>query len=164
MIPITAPFSIYIDHVRPEWIDHNGHMNMGYYMVVFDYATDAFLDACGLTTAHREAEQVSTFSLEAHINYLQEVREGDPLTFRTTLLGHDAKRIHYIHEMIHGTEGFRAATNELMSLHVSRATRRTAPMADRVQQRLAEIAEVHGKLTPPPEAGRHIGLNQRRKG
>ncbi|MDF1720484.1 MAG: thioesterase family protein [Minwuia sp.] len=164
MIPITAPFELYTDKVRPEWIDNNGHMNMGYYLVVFDHATDAFLDACGLTQAHRDAEQVSTFSLEAHINYLQEVKEGDPLIFRTTLLGHDAKRIHYIHEMIHGTEGFRAATNELMSLHVSRLTRRTAPMADNVQQRLATIMESHARLTPPPEAGRHIGLGQRRKG
>ncbi len=163
MTPITAPFQLHTDRVRPEWIDNNGHMNMGYYMVVFDYATDDFLDACGLTRAHREAEQVSTFALEAHINYLQEVKEGDPLVFRTILLGHDAKRIHYMHEMLHGTEGFRAATNELMSLHVSRLTRRAAPMAESVQERLAAIMESHRTLTPPPEAGRHIGLGQRRK-
>ena len=161
---LPAPFDAYRDTVRPEWIDHNQHMNMGFYMVVFDFATDAFFDHVGLTRAHRKAANITTFSLEGHITYQREVREGDPLRFTTRLVDFDAKRIHYIHEMIHGTEGFRAATNELMSLHVSRATRRTAPMADRVQQRLAEIAEVHGKLTPPPEAGRHIGLNQRRKG
>jgi acyl-CoA thioester hydrolase len=41
--------------VRPEWIDHNGHMNMGYYLVVFDFATDAFLGWAGLGDAHRRA-------------------------------------------------------------------------------------------------------------
>ena len=63
------------------------------------------------------------------MTYHREVREGDPLRFTTRLLGHDAKRIHYIHEMFHADEGYLAATNELMSLHVSQATRRGAPMA-----------------------------------
>ncbi len=39
---IEAPLDRYRDVVRPEWIDHNQHMNMGYYLVVFDYATDEF--------------------------------------------------------------------------------------------------------------------------
>ena len=30
----------YTDTVRPEWIDSNGHMNLAYYVVVFDLATD----------------------------------------------------------------------------------------------------------------------------
>jgi len=39
---LAAPLDRYRDVVRPEWIDHNGHMNMGYYLVVFDFATDEF--------------------------------------------------------------------------------------------------------------------------
>ena len=27
--------------VRPEWIDHNGHMNVAYYVLAFDESTDA---------------------------------------------------------------------------------------------------------------------------
>ena len=84
------------------------------------------------------AHDVTTFCLEAHVTYHREVREGDPLRFTTHLLGHDAKRLHYIHAMYHATEGYLAATNELMSLHVSRATRRGAPMAPAVLARLAE--------------------------
>lgn len=165
MTGIQAPLDVYRDSVRPEWIDHNGHMNMGYYMVVFDYATDAFFDLCGLTREHREQQQITTFSLEAHINYLGEVREGDPLRFRTWLLDFDEKRIHYIHEMLHAEEGFRSATNELMSLHVSRETRRAAPMHQSIRDRLAAIRaeqEASG-IAPPPEAGRSIGLKHRRK-
>ncbi len=165
MYQIVMPHQTYTDVVRPEWIDHNGHMNMGYYMVVFDYATDDFFDLCGLTHAHREREQISTFALEGHINYLAEVREGDPLTFRTWLLDYDEKRIHYMHEMLHGDQGYRAATNELMSLHVSRKTRRAAPMHTDLQQRLAAIkaAQAAAGLELPPEAGRSIGLRNRRK-
>ncbi|WP_416898185.1 MAG: thioesterase family protein [Minwuia sp.] len=165
MTELKAPLAAYRDTVRPEWIDHNGHMNMGYYMVVFDYATDEFFDHCGLTRAHRAAQNITTFSLEAHINYLNEVREGDPLHFRTYLLDFDEKRIHYIHEMWHGTENYRAATNELMSLHVSQETRRAAPMHQDILDRLGAIrsAQTAAGVEFPSEAGRSIGLKNRRR-
>lgn len=152
-------FDRYRDRVRSEWIDHNQHMNMGYYLVVFDFATDAWFDHLGLTRAHREAHGVSTFSLEGHITYRREVGSGDPLRFTTRLLAFDEKRIHYFHEMYHADDGYLAATNELMSLHVSQATRRAAPMADAVRDRLAEILAAHSALPRPPQVGRVMGLN-----
>jgi acyl-CoA thioester hydrolase len=158
---IAAPFDAYRDVVRPEWIDHNGHMNMGYYLVVFDFATDAFFAHCGLDAAHRRDARITTFCLEAHVTYHREVRAGDPLRFVTFLLGHDAKRLHYIHEMRHAEEGWLAATNELMSLHVSQETRRGAAMAPQVLARLSDIQRAHDGLPRPPQAGRSIGLAAR---
>jgi acyl-CoA thioester hydrolase len=155
---LAAPFDEYRDVVRPEWIDHNDHMNMGYYLVVFDYATDAFLAWAGLDAAHRAQQQVTTFCLEAHVTYHRELRRGDPMRFTTLLLGHDAKRVHYIHAMYHATEGYLAATNELMSLHVLLATRRGGRMAPAVLARLARIQAAHDELPRPPQAGRRIGL------
>jgi acyl-CoA thioester hydrolase len=154
----AAPFDEYRDVVRAEWIDHNAHMNMGYYLVVFDFATDAFLAWAGLDAAYRASHQMTTFCLEAHVTYHREVRSGDPLRFTTLLLGHDAKRVHYFHEMYHATEGYLAATNELMSLHVSLATRRAAPMHPGVLQRLAQIQAAHDRRDRPPQVGRRIGL------
>jgi acyl-CoA thioester hydrolase len=158
---IDAPFDRYRDVVRPEWIDHNRHMNMGYYLVVFDFATDEFLDWVGLDAAHRARHGVTTFCLEAHVTYHREVLAGDPLRFTTRLLAHDTKRVHYIHTMHHAAEGYLAATNELMSLHVSETTRRGAPMAPAVLERLAQIQKAHDALPRPPEAGRTIGLGAR---
>ncbi|MBI3824950.1 MAG: thioesterase family protein [Candidatus Rokubacteria bacterium] len=158
---IPAPLDAYRDVVRPEWIDHNHHMNMGYYVVVFDLATDEFFRFVGLDERHREARHVTTFCLEAHVTYHREVREGDPLRFTTLLLGHDARRIHYFHQMFHATEGYLAATNELMSLHVSRATRRAAPMTPAILERLARIQAAHDTTPRPPQAGRRIGLEAR---
>jgi len=155
---LAAPFDEYRDVVRPEWIDHNGHMNMGYYLVVFDLATDAFLAWAGLGPEHRRAHQVTTFCLEAHVTYHREVREGDPLRFTTVLLGHDAKRVHYMHAMHHARDGYLAATNELMSLHVHLATRRGGPMTDDVLARLGRIQAAHDGLPRPPQVGRRVGL------
>jgi acyl-CoA thioester hydrolase len=158
---IAAPFDTYRDRVRPEWIDHNQHMNMGYYLVVFDFATDAFLAWLGLDEAHRRERRVTTFCLEAHITYHREVGAEAPLRFTTVLLAHDDKRIHYFHQMYHATEGYLAATNELLSLHVSQATRRSAPMAPEILARLAEIQRAHDALPRAPQVGRVIGLASR---
>lgn len=155
---IQTPIDTYRDTVRPEWIDHNEHMNMGYYMVVFDFATDDLFDFVGLTREHRKRENVTTFSLEGHITYQREVRVNAPLRFTTRLIDFDAKRIHYIHEMYHADEGYLAATNELMSLHVSEETRRAAPMTQAILDRLAEVRAAHAELPPSPNVGRIIGL------
>jgi acyl-CoA thioester hydrolase len=158
---IAAPLDAYRDVVRPEWIDTNDHMNVGYYLVVFDLATDEFMRWVGLGPEYRRVLRVTTFCLEAHVTYHREVRQGDPLRFTTQLLGHDAKRLHYIHAMYHGQDGYLVATNELMSLHVSRATRRSTPMSDEVLTRLAAIQNAHDALPRPPQVGRVIGLTTR---
>ena len=154
-----APFDAHRDVVRPEWIDANGHLNMGYYVVAFDFATDSWLDHIGLTASERTRSGATTFTLESHVNYLREVKEADPLRFTTRLLAFDAKRIHYFHEMHHATEGYLAATNELMSLHVNLGTRRAAPMAATVLARLADVLTLHQSLSVPPQVGRRIGLD-----
>lgn len=158
---IDAPLDAYRDVVRPEWIDGNHHMNVGYYLVAFDLATDEFMRWVGLGQDYRRARQVTTFCLEAHVTYHKEVREGDPLRFTTLLLGHDAKRLHYIHAMYHATEGFLVATNELMSLHVAGATRRSTPMDGDILARLAAIQKAHDALPRPPQVGRVMGLAAR---
>ena len=155
---IATPFDQFRATVKPEWIDHNGHLNMGYYMVVFDFATDEFMDFVHLTRAHRKEHQVTTFSLEGHITYNREIGEGEPMRFTTQLLDFDEKRFHYIHHMYHATEGYLASTNELMSLHVSLATRRAAPMQPVILERLAAIKAAHAALPPNPYVGRLIGL------
>jgi acyl-CoA thioester hydrolase len=158
---IVTPFDAYRDRVRSEWIDYNQHMNMGYYLVVFDLATDEWLDYIGLTGAHRARHRVTTFSLEAHVTYERELEENDPLRVSTRLLDHDEKRIHYFHELYHAEEGYLAATNELISLHVSLETRRATPMAPDIQANLHALAAAHGELPVAPQVGRIIGLESK---
>ena len=153
---VPAPLEIYRAVVEPDWIDYNGHMNVAYYVLVFDRATDAFLDYLGLDEALRNATGSSTFSVEAHITYQREVAEGDPLRFTTQLLGYDQKRIHYIHHMYHAAEGYLAATIEWMSLHIDLEQRRVAPLPPAVMARLAEVLAAHQALPLPDEVGRVI--------
>ena len=149
-----APLDLYRAAVEPDWIDYNGHMNVAYYVLVFDRATDAFLDYLGLDEALREATGSSTFSVEAHITYQREVAQGDPLRFTTQLLGYDRKRIHYLHKMYHAEEGYLASTVEWMTLHVDLKIRKVAPLPPQVLARLAEIQAAHAGLEVPAEVGR----------
>lgn len=153
---IEAPLQIYRDRVRPEWIDYNGHMNVAYYVLAFDYATDAFFDYLRLGKDYLKQANCSTFAVEMNVSYVREVHEGDPLAFRTWLLGHDAKRLHYYHEMYHADEGWLAAGCELMSLHIDMSVRRTAPFPDDVKSWLGEVAAAHTAIPAPERVGRKI--------
>ena len=45
--------------VQPEWIDHNGHMNVAYYVLAFDVATDTVYETWGLGLDYPERENLS---------------------------------------------------------------------------------------------------------
>lgn len=156
-----APYRGYRTPVLPEWIDHNEHLNAGYYGVAFDLATDAWLKYVGLTVAHRREHEVTTFTVETHTCFLREIAEGEVLHFSTTLLAHDEKRLHYIHEMFPADESYLAATNEVVTFHVSEATRRSAPMHVSVLERLGALSELHRRLERPAQVGRVMGLSRR---
>ncbi|MEM9564022.1 MAG: thioesterase family protein [Actinomycetota bacterium] len=161
---IPAPFVGLRTEVKPEWIDDNGHFNAGYYFVVFDQAVTDVMNFVGLDREHRQHNDVTTFSVEGHITFEREMNLGDPIEIRTILLDWDAKKFHYINLMHHGTEGWLAATNELLSMHIDNATRRSAPMAPEVQERLAVIRSAHANLPVPPQVGRVIGVRSGRAG
>jgi len=153
---VPAPFASAGAVVRPEWIDYNGHMNVGYYHVAFDVAADEFFEFLGLTADFRREHRCTTFALESHLNFLREVKEGDPLRFEARLLDHDAKRIHFYQEMFHATEGYLAASCESLSAYVSQDTRRTAPMPDVLAARLTRIEAAHAALARPWQVGHVI--------
>ena len=144
--------------VRPEWIDANGHLNLAYYVVLFDYATDAMYEAVGLGQAYRDATGGSTFTAETHTIYEREVRVGERVRITTHLLAVDAKRLHYFHEMFHAEQGHRVAAQELMALHVDLAVRKTAPMQAALLARLREVVRAREGMKMPEGVGRKITM------
>ncbi|MGE4045105.1 MAG: thioesterase family protein, partial [Acetobacteraceae bacterium] len=142
--------------VLPEWIDSNGHLNLAYYVVVFDLATDALYDALKIGNAYREATNNSCFTAETHTVYEREVHLGDKLLVRGWLLGADAKRLHYFHEMFHVESGERAAVQELLALHIDMGVRRVAPFPPEVKASLDEAVRRHAPADLPKGAGRKI--------
>jgi len=155
---IPAPLSLYTGSALPEWIDYNGHMMDGYYLVAFTYATEAFLEYVGFGPAYRERTGKTVYTVEGHINFLREVKAEAPLRYTTQLLGYDAKRLHVFHSMVHANEGYLAATNELMFLHVNQATMRVESMPSENLAQVEQIYQAHADLPRPLQAGRSISL------
>ncbi|QLH41011.1 MAG: thioesterase family protein [Defluviicoccus sp.] len=148
----------YHETVRPEWVDYNGHMNVAYYVLVFDHATDATLDALGLGETYRIVHGCSVFVGDMHVTYRQEVGAGDALIVTTRLLARDAKRLILFHEMrSNGGDGV-VASNEVLCVHVDLATRRSAPWPQEGAASLDRALAADGRDSPPLLAGRSVRL------
>ena len=143
--------------VKPEWIDHNGHLNLGYFVVAFDEATDAVYETWGLGLDYPEKSGCSVFTLGVNVDYRAELFEGNPIRIETLLVDHDHKRIHYFHRMYHGETGELVATNECLCMNVDLASRRSAPFPADVAAILDE-ARYTGEI---PEAfGRTLAIRR----
>jgi acyl-CoA thioester hydrolase len=156
-----ALLSTWRGEVLAEWTDYNGHLNDACYMVIFSHATDGLMERVGLDSAGRAATGHSIFTLESHINYLNEVRQGVAVAVRTQILGADAKRMDVYHTLHRAADGELLAANQQMLLNVDMATRRSAPFAPQVAPRVQALVEGQRGLQRPPYAGRSIALPQR---
>lgn len=151
-------WTLHRETIRPEWVDYNGHMNVAYYVLVFDHATDAVLDRLDIGEAYRERCGCSVFVAEAHVTYERELHAGFTVEIDSRIIGFDGKRFIIYHEMRCAEAGGLAATNEVLCLHVDLQARRTAPLADDAVARLAAAADAHGRAGRPARAGRAISL------
>ena len=147
--------------VLPEWIDYNGHMNVAYYVLAFDRGVDEFMSQVGIPPEFLETEKSSTFTLEMHINYLQELHLDDPIRLTCQLLDADSKRVHYFLRLFHAEAGYLAATSEQMMIHVSLESRRTSPFPPKVSRVIDQMMAAHESLPVPDQAGRKIGIRRK---
>ena len=152
--------AIWRETVRSEWCDYNGHLNMAYYVLIFDHATDVFHDSLGIDKPYRLETDCSTFAVEIHTTYLAEVLEGDEVSVTTQLLDHDEKRLHYFHRMYHAEKGFLSATNEIMTVHVDLDARKVVPMSDGIRQKATDMFAAHRDLPAPDQQGHTIGIRR----
>jgi acyl-CoA thioester hydrolase len=160
----NVPLSTYRDTVRAEWVDYNGHLRDAFYTLIFSFATDALIDQIGLPDAVRRARGRSIYTLEAHINYLHEIKEGAQVRVEIRLLAHDAKRLHLYLEMFADGGAEPVAASEQMLLHVDTSGPRSVTFDDDVAGHVHALATAHAALPPPNYAGRVIGLPAKARG
>jgi acyl-CoA thioester hydrolase len=159
-VPDGELFTTYTE-VKPEWIDYNGHMNMGYYLIAFDHiATARFYESMNIGLDQKEALGTTTFALGANIDFMKEVKEGDTLRLTSQLVDYDHKRLHYIQCMYHADEGYLASTNECLGMYIDLKTRRSTRFNDEQMARFEQELE-RGKQYPlPQEFGRKLGIRR----
>ena len=110
-----------------DWIDYNDHMNVSYYLLIFDkYGADTLNDLFQMGEDSAKKTRKSTMIVETHITYNQELRLNDEVNINCLYFNHDDKRLHYKMEMVHKQKKYLASTIEVLALYVDLDKRKVA--------------------------------------
>jgi len=122
------------EKVIKEWTDYNGHLNVAFYIHIFDIAADVMLDNFNMGGSSAKKDKKTTFVAEMNTSYKKEVKLGEEVETHITFVDHDKKRIHYKLSMFHKEKKYLAATNEVLSLYVDLAQRKVVEFdSDRIK-------------------------------
>ena len=110
-----------------DWTDYNGHMNVAYYVLIFDlFGAEILMNRFHMGEESAKINKKSTMVVESHITYNEEVKEGDEVDINLLYFDHDKKRLQYKLEMIHKEKKYVASTIETLSLYVDLSLRKVA--------------------------------------
>ena len=112
--------------IKSEWTDYNKHLNMAYYVLIFDKAWEVILEKFNMGEHSAKTSGMSTMVVETNTTYDSEVKEGDEVEIVLTFFDHDKKRLQYKMEMIHKEKKFLASTIEILALYVDLNERKVA--------------------------------------
>tara|TARA_B100000965_G_scaffold204676_1_gene170839 strand:+ start:5504 stop:5971 length:468 start_codon:yes stop_codon:yes gene_type:complete len=120
--------SVYITDqiIKKEWTDYNQHLNMAYYVLIFDKAWEVILEKFKMGEHSAKTTKMSTMVVETHTEYINEVKEGEKVEITVTFFDHDKKRLHFRLEMIEKNTKKISATMEWISLYVDLKVRKVA--------------------------------------
>ena len=110
--------------IKKEWVDYNNHMNMAYYVLVFDQAWEVALEKFKMGGTAAKDNNRSTMVVETNTKYLNEVKEGEKVYINVTYFDHDKKRLHLKMEMISQKTNKISASMEWISLYIDLSKRK----------------------------------------
>ena len=114
-----------------DWIDYNDHMNVAYYLLIFDkYGADILNDSFKMGEHSARTTGKSTMIVESHITYNQELKMNDEVDVNLVFFDHDKKRLNYKMEMIHKQKQYLASTIEVLALYVDLKNRKVSEFED----------------------------------
>ncbi len=143
---------LHSEPLQDEWLDAYGHLNEAYYLLPFTNTTWIMQDHFGIGVPYFEETGCAIYTVETHLRYLNDVRKPAMIEVESMILGSDAKKIWFAHEMI--VDGKTCATAEFMVLHYNTRENRTTEMPRETQQKLSSVR----LETLPDWVGRQISL------
>ncbi len=109
-----------------DWTDYNGHMNLSYYILIFDMGAEIILSKFNMGEHSAKTTKKSTMVVETHTTYNKEVKENDEVDVFLSYFNHDKKRLHYKLEMYDKFQKTLSATTEVLSLYIDLNIRKVA--------------------------------------
>ena len=138
--------SIYLtsQKILKDWTDYNNHMNVAYYVLIFDlYGAEKLMTLFNMGETSAKNTKKSTMVVESHITYNQEVKEGDEVDVNLLYFDHDKKRLQYKLEMIHKEKKYLASTIEILSLYVDLGERKVSEFENEKIQLMDQFIHKH---------------------
>ena len=109
-----------------EWTDYNNHMNLSYYILVFDQAAEKMLSNFKMGEEAAINTKRSTMVVEAHTTYNNEVKEGEEVDIYLSYCDHDKKRLHYKLEMYEKSKNVLSSSTEVLALYINLELRKVS--------------------------------------
>ncbi len=140
--------------VPEAWRDSNGHMNVRWYVAIFDDASDVLHDDLGLTPQYHREHHTGTFDLEHHVQFLSELMPGERVAVYVRYVAQSAKRLQYVMFLVNETRGRLSATLECLNAFADLKVRKTAPWPKEVAAKIAAGVAASERLDwPCPVSG-----------
>ena len=109
-----------------DWTDYNGHMNLAFYILVFDKGAEEILSKFKMGEQSAKTTKKSTMAVESHTTYNNEVKENEEVDVYLSYFNHDKKRLLYKLEMYEKSKNILSATTEVLSLYIDLNIRKVA--------------------------------------
>ena len=141
--------SIYLNSKKivKDWTDYNGHMNVAYYVLIFDiYGAEKLMSDFKMGEHSAKTTNKSTMVVESHITYNQEIKEGEEVDVNLTYFDHDKKRLQYKLEMINKSKKYVASTIEVLALYVDLQQRKVSEFEKEKIKIMQEYIEKNKKF------------------
>ena len=135
--------------IKSEWTDYNGHMNLSYYILLFDLGWEVMLQKFNIGEDSAKNEKKTTFAVESHTTYDREVKAGEEVDVNLLFIDHDNKRIVKKLEMIHKEKKHRLATSEILSVYVDLKVRKVTEFEKERLLLIDEFIELNKKEFDP---------------
>lgn len=132
--------------IPPEWEDRNGHVNVQFYLALFELGGWVVLEDVGIDEAWLKQQEFSQFDLEHHLYYRAEIRVGDQVSTYNRVLGRSDKRFHGMYFIVNETHNRLAATLEYITAGVDMRVRRVTPFPEELADGLDVLLGKHREL------------------
>jgi acyl-CoA thioester hydrolase len=126
-----------------EWTDYNNHMNLSYYILVFDMSAEIILSKFKMGEHSAKTTKKSTMVVETHTTYNSEVKEGDKVDVSLSCFDHDNKRLHYKLEMHDKGKNVLSATTEVLALYIDLNKRKVAEFESKKIKLMNEFIKIN---------------------
>ena len=128
-------------NIKKNWVDYNNHMNMAYYVLIFDEAWEVALEKFKMGASAAKNLNRSTMVVETNTKYLNEVKEGETVDINLTFFDHDKKRLHLKMEMVSKETKKTSASMEWISLYIDLSKRKVTEFEEDKLKLMASFIE-----------------------